>query len=193
MNRAHWLTLGAAAAVAAALLWFGGIVLGGDPRGRSLQVLPDMVESVPFDAYAANPNFADGKTLRPPVAGTIPYGGTPLRYAPTAEGAARAAAELASPYAGTVSAAVVERGRKVFATFCAPCHGTGGEGDGPVTRRGVPPPPSLLAERVRAMKDGQLFHIITFGQGNMPSYAAQVDRDDRWKVVRFVRGLGAQP
>jgi mono/diheme cytochrome c family protein len=43
------------------------------------------------------------------------------------------------------------------------------------------------------MKDGQLFHIITFGQGNMPSYAAQVDRDDRWKVVRFVRGLGAQP
>lgn len=39
------------------------------------------------------------------------------------------------------------------------------------------------------MKDGQLFHILTYGQGNMPSYATQLSREDRWRVIVHVRSL----
>jgi mono/diheme cytochrome c family protein len=42
------------------------------------------------------------------------------------------------------------------------------------------------------MKDGQIFHILTYGQNNMPSYAGQISRDDRWKVIAYVRSLQAQ-
>ena len=62
---------------------------------------------------------------------------------------------------------------------------------GPVTQRGVPPPPSLLAPHAVQIKDGQLFHILTYGQNNMASYASQLSRDDRWNVIVYVRSLQA--
>ncbi|MBI3484584.1 MAG: cytochrome c, partial [Acidobacteria bacterium] len=42
------------------------------------------------------------------------------------------------------------------------------------------------------IKDGQIFHIVTYGQKNMASYATQVSRDDRWKVILYVRSLQKQ-
>lgn len=34
-----------------------------------------------------------------------------------------------------------------------------------------------------------MFHVLTYGQANMPSYASQVDREDRWRVIEYVRQL----
>ena len=34
-----------------------------------------------------------------------------------------------------------------------------------------------------------MFHVLSYGQANMPSYASQVDRDDRWKAILYVRAL----
>jgi mono/diheme cytochrome c family protein len=42
------------------------------------------------------------------------------------------------------------------------------------------------------MRDGQLFHILTFGQNNMPSYASQLSRADRWNAIAYVRLLQAR-
>jgi hypothetical protein len=39
------------------------------------------------------------------------------------------------------------------------------------------------------MKDGQLFHVVTYGQGNMPAHAAQLSQDDRWQVILHLRSL----
>jgi len=49
---------------------------------------PEMVFSVPYDSFAANPNFNDGKTLQLPVAGTVARGArqmpcVPVRNLPT--------------------------------------------------------------------------------------------------------------
>jgi mono/diheme cytochrome c family protein len=96
--------------------------------------------------------------------------------------------ELVNPVPAA-DAAAVERGRAVFASFCAVCHGAGGNGDGPVTRRGVPPPPSLFGENAMGMSDGRMYHIITSGQGNMAAYASQVERLDRWRIIRYIRSL----
>ena len=42
------------------------------------------------------------------------------------------------------------------------------------------------------MKDGQLFHILTYGQGSMTSFAAQLTPDGRWDVINYVRRLQQQ-
>ena len=42
------------------------------------------------------------------------------------------------------------------------------------------------------MKDGQLFHILTYGQGSMSPFAAQLARDRRWDVINYVRSMQAK-
>ncbi|HYX25861.1 MAG TPA: cytochrome c [Thermoanaerobaculia bacterium] len=161
-----------------------------DPTSPGYEFIPDMAHSVPYDAYAPNPVTRDGKTLQPPVAGTIAYGGPlPFHYAATAEDAVRAGRELRNPF--PPSPAVLARGQTVYQTFCAVCHGERGAGDGPLIPK-FPNPPSYTSARLLAMPDGQIFHVITRGSGMMPSYAGQVAPDDRWKAVAWVRALQAR-
>ena len=173
---------------AATLLLLGlNWALQPDAGGRNFEFLPDMAASVPYDTYAANPNFADGMTLRPPVEGTIIRGQMPLHYRASKEDAERAGRELTTP--AVADARTLARGAFVYATYCETCHGPAGLGDGFVAKRGFPAPPSLLAPRATNMADGQIFHIVTYGQANMPSYASQISRDDRWRTVEYVRKL----
>ncbi len=85
--------------------------------------------------------------------------------------------------------ASVTRGGETFRIFCISCHGAKGAGDGPVPKRGFPPPPSLLLKATVDKKDGQLFHILTYGQGSMSSFASQLTPDRRWEAINFVRSL----
>ncbi len=163
-------------------------LLRADPGKRNFEVLPGMVRSVPFDSFSTNPNFRDGMTLRPHVPGTVIRGFMPLHYTATPADAQRAGRELVNPIA-TNDAAALARGAAMFATDCEICHGPAGKGDGTVAQRGFPTPPSLLAPNALRLADGQIFHIITYGQNNMPSYASQIDRDDRWKAILYVRSL----
>jgi mono/diheme cytochrome c family protein len=155
---------------------------------RNAEILPGMLVSVPYDAQSANANFSDGKTLRTPERNTIPKQYMPLNYLPTPEDAIDAGRELHNPVPDT-NIADMQRGEKIFSTFCAPCHGAGGLGDGTVVRKGFPPPPSLFAAKAVNMKEGQMFHILTYGQGNMPSLSSQLSRLDRWRVIAFVRSI----
>jgi len=163
-------------------------LLRADPGVRNYEVLPDMARSIPYDSFTVNANFRNGQTLQLPVAGTIVRGHMPLHYAATPADAIRAGRELVNPYKAT-DAAVLARGQAVYMTFCEICHGPAGKGDGPVAQRGFPAPPSLLAPKAMQIADGQMFHIVTYGQNNMPSYAAQIEREDRWKAIVYVRSL----
>jgi len=161
-----------------------------DVSQPNLDYAPDMVDSVAYDAFAPNPNTPDGKTLLLPAKGTIPRNYQPLHYGPGPEEATRAAAGLTNPY--PASPEVVARGKVAYERYCDHCHGGGGLGDGPVTVR-FPRPPSLLADHARGLKDGQLFHIITHGQGLMPAHGSQVAAEDRWKIVHHLRALQNPP
>jgi mono/diheme cytochrome c family protein len=89
-----------------------------------------------------------------------------------------------------IDAVLLERGQERFQIYCAPCHGPSGMGDGMVIKHGFPiPPPSFHDDRVVAMPDGQLFHTITYGVRNMPSYGKQVPEEDRWAIVAYLRAL----
>ncbi len=156
----------------------------------NLEFLPDMVHGPTYHAFEPNPHTPDGKTLRPPAPGSIPRGQMPFRYERTEQDALRAGSELTNPIPADDDAAQL-RGSVAFAVFCQPCHGASGAGDGMVAKRGFPPPPSLLIEHAVNMKDGQLFHIVTLGQANMPGHAAQVSRTDRWKIINYIRSMQA--
>ena len=161
------------------------------PDKPNREWIPEMVRTPRYNAFSGNSNFPDGKTLQPPPPGTIPRGFPPLHFAATPEDALRAGSTLETPVK-LDDAQTIARGAAVFANFCSPCHGATARGDGLVVQRGFPAPPSLYADNARNMKDGQIFHILTYGQKNMPSYATQVSREDRWNVIVFVRSLQKQ-
>jgi mono/diheme cytochrome c family protein len=162
-----------------------------EPARPNREFLPEMVRTPRYNAYSPNPNFPNGQTLQSPMPGTIPRGLLPLHYTATPEDAARAGESLPS-LVRAGDAQSIARGSAVYSNFCQPCHGPAGRGDGLVVLRGFPAPPSLYADNARKMKDGQIFHILTYGQTNMPPYAPQISREDRWNVVAFVRSLQKQ-
>jgi mono/diheme cytochrome c family protein len=159
-----------------------------NPAQRNREFLADMVNSPAYESQAENTAVIGGNTALLPVPNTLALGFMPLHYGETPEEAVRAGEELTNPVqAGDTKA--LDRGAVVYSTFCAVCHGPAGVGDGTITTRGFPPPPSLFAENAMKMKDGRIFHIITYGQKNMPAYSAQVWAEDRWKAVSYIRSL----
>lgn len=160
-----------------------------DPSRRGIEFMPDMAYSVPYNAFAPNPATRDGKTLQRPVPGTIPRGLEMFRYRSGPEEALRAGLELRNPFGATVQ--TVAQGRALYETFCLVCHGDRGLGDGPLVPK-IPNPPSYTSKRVRAMAPGQIFHIISHGSGRMPSYAAQIQFEQRWLIVVYVNELRGQ-
>jgi mono/diheme cytochrome c family protein len=165
-------------------------VLRRDPSVPNYEWIPErqMARSPAFATYALNPNFPDGLTMRQPAPGTIPRGAQPFSYGPTPTEAARAGKELTSPLSfGQPQAR--QQGASLYATYCQFCHGRTGMGDGNVSGRGFPPPLSFLKPQAMDMKDGEMFHILTYGKGNMPPHAVQLTPADRWAVILHVRVL----
>ncbi|MDX2093324.1 MAG: cytochrome c [Kofleriaceae bacterium] len=86
--------------------------------------------------------------------------------------------------------ASILRGRDRFARFCAPCHGTLGNGASVTARdMSLRKPPSLLTPAVAAFSDQRIFDVISGGYGFMPAYSYQLPPEDRWAVVQFLRVL----
>jgi mono/diheme cytochrome c family protein len=152
-------------------------------EARAREYMPDMVRGPAYKAFAPNPATRDGLTLQLPVAGTIARGYRPFHFGPGEAEAARAGRELSSPL--PASAATLSEGRALYGIYCRICHGDRGKGDGPLVGK-IPPPPSYTSARVGTFPPGRLFHVLTRGSGKMPSYAAQLSADERWKVVAYV-------
>lgn len=171
----------------------------------NIEILPDMKYTPAYTTYAVNPNFPNGRTLQAPVRGTIARGAPPLHYEATEADAIRAGQELKNPFSVTNEAheeasqdpsdgeaslqQSIARGGDHYRVFCISCHGPAGTGDGPIPQRGFPPPPSLLTGKSRQMGDGQLFHLLTFGQGSMTGFAGQLSPEARWDLINYVRTL----
>jgi mono/diheme cytochrome c family protein len=130
--------------------------------------------------------FADDRSARPVVAGTVARGqlrDDPLLYT----GKAAGADSPVFPFA--IDDAVLRRGRERFDIYCSPCHARTGEGDGMIVRRGYRRPPSFHDDRLRTVAVGHFFDVMTNGFGAMPDYAAQVKAEDRWAIAAYIRVL----
>ena len=159
---------------------------GVDGQKRGYQVFPNMVDSVSYKAYDPNAATRTRQTLLVPPEGAVPVEQVPFAYGASPEEAKRAGSTLKNPLAATPEN--LARGKKVFDTICQVCHGLKGDGDGPIIGR-FPNPPSFQAPHAKQLPDGQIYHIMSRGQGIMPSHAAQVLPDDRWRVLLYLRQL----
>lgn len=113
-----------------------------------------------------------------------------------------ASAKVAATQAGAhaVATADVERGRKVFAQYCAICHGPTGGADGPAGRGLAPPPRNFQIGDFRyGGTDRDIFEVISNGAASkggsplMVSWAELIPEEDRWALVKFVRTLKRPP
>jgi mono/diheme cytochrome c family protein len=149
----------------------------------------DMAHSDAYETYSPNPNFADGKTMRNPVEGTIPLGYQPYLYEKNDTDRVRAGKELVNPFKPT--AENLERGKQVFTVYCMNCHGDKGDGKGFLFTSGKYPfpPKTLLSSKVKNGPEGEIFHVVTVGFGVMPAHGPQIRPEDRWKVVMYVKNV----
>jgi len=169
------------------VLWVLEGLLRPNYRERNYEIFTEMVYSKASETMARSSALPGQMTQQPVVEGVVVRGQMPFRFGPGPEEAQRAGRELVNPFGDEPE--VLARGGEIYARFCSVCHGGDGAGLGPVVQRGMLPPPSMQGARAMSIADGEMFHIVTMGQGNMASYAAQVTAEDRWKVIRYVRSL----
>jgi S-disulfanyl-L-cysteine oxidoreductase SoxD len=86
----------------------------------------------------------------------------------------------------------LEMGRRHWVTFCVPCHGEIGKGDGTVSTKFVPPLDLTNVGLQRARTDGYYYHYIGAGGAVMPAYGEVLSPEERWHVVNFVRTLAGK-
>jgi cytochrome c553 len=152
----------------------------------------DMGDDAHIKPMEASGFFADGKTARPLVAGTVPHvkkGEKPRAvddpmYAVSVPPAIE---ETSFPF--VIDAKGLERGRQQYNIYCAVCHGATGKGDGMIVQRGFPHPPSFYLDRLRKTPHGHYYNVITHGYGAMYSYGDRIVPEDRWRVAAYVRAL----
>ncbi|TAK37034.1 MAG: cytochrome c [Chloroflexota bacterium] len=79
------------------------------------------------------------------------------------------------------------RGKTLFGTSCASCHGSAGKGDGPVGAA-LKPKPTDLTTSAKNQTEGEIFWKITEGKGAMPG-SKSLSEQDRWDLVAYIQSL----
>lgn len=165
MKRRNAILVGLATLVATSLLWATGLV--------SLPWTHDLDYQISIKPQEM--------PLMPPE-GVVPVTGT------VDDGAKLDADRLVNPVvADTMS---LRRGQNAYGTYCTPCHGATGIGDGPVAKSlPIPPVDLTRADLQSGRTDGALYHTIRHGNVIMPGYAYALTPERAWDVVHYIRTL----
>ena len=100
------------------------------------------------------------------------------------------AVDMKNPEAS--DAASIKNGKALYHTYCAPCHGDKGKGDGPASASLNPKPTDHTSKMVQDESDGTLYYKISEGHAHtaMPPFKAVLHADQRWAIVNYMRTLG---
>jgi mono/diheme cytochrome c family protein len=196
----RWVLLGIATVAAVVVILMG-------PRGTvsnrpPLMLFSDMDFQPRYNPQAAAPFFADGRTMRTPPTGTIPFGGADYD---SDAGSPRQNPDFLKNddayYRGKqantwiarnplpVDMALLRRGQERYNIYCALCHGATGAGNGVMTQYGMVGVASITDELHKLMPDGEYYNVITNGKNRMMTYAPQIKVRDRWAIVAYLRAL----
>ena len=141
-----------------------------------------MLNQPRLDPLRPSSFFKDGFGMRMPVPGTVARGSLP--YSVTSE---EAAIGLVNPLPRTEH--VLQQGRQAYRNYCSVCHGILGNGAPTLTAAYSAKPASLVSQSIIDLPDGKIHHVIMAGKNAMPSYAADLNEDERWAAVHYVRVL----
>lgn len=137
-------------------------------------------------AVPQQPNnvFADGRAMQRPVEDTIPRGYLPDAYKDDPDAMGK---YFSNPLPTTQ--AVLDLGKEKFESRCSVCHGFYAQGKSRLHGQ-FPSPPTLHSKKVaEEWSDARIYHVITYGQNVMPSYAKQLTKDERWAIIHYIRAL----
>jgi mono/diheme cytochrome c family protein len=86
--------------------------------------------------------------------------------------------------------ASVQRGKKIFNSQCASCHGDKGDGKSELAREMKIQPADLTKpDMLQKRTDGELFAIIASGSDVMPGQATRMQEREKWQVINYLRSL----
>ncbi len=128
------------------------------------------------------PPLQPGWELKAPPQGSVPVNG----IEPPLPSRIRAGRTLKNPVEKTGKS--VAKGKLLFGTYCTPCHGREGRGDGPVAGK-MTAPPDLRSPEVKRRPDGFLYATVRSGGVFMPGYGSKLSPRERWHVVNYIRSL----
>lgn len=173
---------------------------GWETEERPIHLIKNMDTQEKGKAYRRDSTglFADGRSSRLPVEGTVAQG--QLFDDELWDNGLDEKAEPTKAFPASVKEKWddnVARGENRYAVYCAPCHGPNLDGKGTVAGAALDggprltvPPADLHSERVaKDMVVGKIYSAIKNGvnAGNMPPYAAQLPTADRWAIVAYVK------
>jgi mono/diheme cytochrome c family protein len=140
-----------------------------------------------LEPFEASSLFANGAGSRSNPEGTVARGQLHIDTAfyKGVDTQGQAVRELPVP----LSRQLLDRGRSRYEAFCAPCHDRTGSGQGMIVRRGFKQPSSFHEDRLLRQPVGYFFNVIGNGFGQMSSYAAQIETEDRWAIAAYIRAL----
>ncbi|MSQ90810.1 MAG: cytochrome c [Phycisphaerales bacterium] len=170
---------------------------------RPINLIQDMDLQAKFKAQSENDLFADKRSQRPQVQGTVARNES---YLDTHfnEGTVDGQWATTTPSQLPFNAALLTRGQERFNIYCTPCHGYSGSGDGAINQRAMElvanadgPVNGTVWVAAKSLHDatvtiqpmGQIFNTVTNGVRNMAGYGSQVPIEDRWAIVAYVRAL----
>lgn len=164
---------------------------GSISRRPPIEWFPDMNRQPKLRPQTPNAFFADGKSSRPPIPGTIANDDDDYADTPVNTGRVPGTTNFIDTIPVPVTAQLLERGEQRFNINCSPCHGAQGDGKGITVKIGAMPPTvaNLHDKRIVEMKDGEIFNTITYGKNLMGPYGPNVTVDDRWAVIAYLRAL----
>lgn len=158
-----------------------------------LQLMWDMDQQPKFKAQSVNALFADGRSMRPQVPGTVARGEV---HADDQLNKGLIKGQWSKTNALPITETVVKRGQRMYGIYCAQCHGLDGYGQGTVAVRAERlqegtwvAPLSMHDQVVRDREDGHIFNTISHGIRSMPAYGDQIAVNDRWAIVAYIRAL----
>jgi mono/diheme cytochrome c family protein len=141
------------------------------PTGGSLRLHSDMVDQ---------PSFRPQRDPLPLAQGSIPIKGWEAPLTP------EQAAQLRNPVPATAES--LRRGEMLFLTYCRPCHGASGRGDGPIAAKILKPANFHDAKYLEA-KDGFFYYVVRYGGVIMPPQTESLAPPERWYVIDYLRKL----
>lgn len=184
---------------------------GAKSKRPPIELFPDMVRQTKYKAQSQSDFYADNRSAREHVQGTVPLGYTPPQgkssFSHDVMGDAGPYGNIqfsASPdyvatgrmgnYWGngipfTVTAAIMKRGRERYNIHCAVCHGAVGMGNGITSKYGLNGIANQQQQRIREMADGEIFNTITWGKNSMMGYGSTIQVPDRWAIICYLRAL----
>lgn len=158
---------------------------------------PNMDQQEKYKAQAESKFFADHRTMRTPEAETVPYGtlvqDPVIRHGKDKGGDfVKTSPDFKATGWDKSYAEYLKRGQERYEIYCTPCHGSLGDGQGMVAKRGFTGVANLLIDTYVNMPDGMIYDAIKNGSRSkiMLPYAVQIpDYSDRWAIVEYVRVL----